>query len=245
MLKCSMHLEHAHIWANEWGEDRYALSYRNPNWGQRAVRWVQGKWERWFGKEPPRWLGKVDGVLGSGAEDAGEVMEGLGLKPGGGYHAGTIESTVSESVVEGALKPKVLGMAALVGVAQNVITYGFGSKKNMGLRSPEFFTSTVVDTGVNVLLGLATAGIVALLVTAGIMSVGWVGFAGLGIGFPLSLGFNFIDRWAGKVIVGQEGSKLTDWLKRQWAKHIRQAAQDDASIDDLDDWPDTPNGLAP
>ena len=244
MLKCSMHLEHAHIWANEWGEDRYALSYRNPNWGQRAVRWVQGKWERWFGKEPPRWLGKVDGVLGSGAEDAGEVMEGLGLKPGGGYHAGTIESTVSESVVEGALKPKVLGMAALVGVAQNVITYGFGSKKDLGLRSPEFFTSTVVDAGVNVLLGLVTAGAVAGFVGLE-LPVGLVGAAGLVIGWVISWLWSQANRSLGKVIVGQTGVKLTDWLKRQWAKHIRQAAQDDASIDDLDDWPDTPNGLAP
>ncbi len=97
-LKAKKAMGNTSIRANEWDEDRYALSYRNPNWGQRAVRWVQGKWERWFGKEPPRWLEKVDEALGSGAEDAGEVMEGLGLKPGGGYHAETIKGAVSESV---------------------------------------------------------------------------------------------------------------------------------------------------
>jgi len=216
------------------------------------VRWVQGKWERWFGKEPPRWLEKVDKALGSGAEDAGEVMEGLGLKPGGGYHAETIKSAVSESVVEGALKPKALGLAALVSVAQNVITYGFGSKKDLGLRSPEFFTSTVVDTGVNVLLGLVTAGIVALIgvpalgalgVGATVAAVGVTSlFVGTIIVSPL---FNFANRWLGSQINAQAGLTATDWLKEQWAQHIRQAAQDAASVDDLDDWPDTPNGLAP
>ncbi len=236
------------IRANKWGEDRYALSYRNPNWGQRAVRWVQGKWERWFGKEPPRWLEKVDEALGSGAEDAGEVMEGLGLKPGGGYHAETIESAVSESVWEGALKPKVLGLAALVGVAQNVITYGFGSKKDLGLRSPEFFTSTVVDTGVNVLLGLATAGIVAVVVIPALpveATVAAVGAAGLVTGFAVSWAFNHFNSWAGSVITKQEGTTMTDWLKSSWARHIRRSAEQPApEIEDMD-WPDTPNGLAP
>jgi len=138
----------------------------------------------------------------------------------------------------------VVEMAALVDMAQNVITYGFGSKKDLGLRSPEFFTSTVVDAGVNVLLGLVTAGAVAGFVGLE-LPVGLVGAAGLVIGWVISWLWSQANRSLGKVIVGQTGVKLTDWLKRQWAKHIRQAAQDDASIDDLDDWPDTPNGLAP
>ena len=130
----------------------------------------------------------------------------------------------------------VVEMAALVDMAQNVITYGFGSKKDLGLRSPEFFTSTVVDTGVNVLLGLVTAGIVAVLVTAGIVSVGWVGFAGLAIGFGVS--------WAWSLAGGPEWAK---GLKQRWAQTIRRAGQGTAPDTDdlLDDWPDTPNGLAP
>jgi len=104
---------------------------------------------------------------------------------------------------------------------------------------------------VNVLLGLATAGIVAvvgvpLLGLLGVSAtVSAVGVAGLFTGFAVSWAFNHFNSWAGSVITKQEGTTMTDWLKSSWARHIRRAAEQPApEIEDID-WPDTPDGLAP
>jgi hypothetical protein len=240
-LSAKKALGNTSIRAEAWAPDRYAISVHNPNWGQRAVRWIERKWTSWTGKEPPQVLKEVDHLLESGgplADDAGEVLEGLGLKTGGGAHAETIQNAVRESVIEGAKSPKALGWAALLSVAQNVITYGFGSKKDIGLDSPEFFTSTVVDFGVNLMLGLVTAGVVAIAVTflPVELSLAGVGLLGLALGF----GFSWFWNWVG-------GPKWAEGFKQRWAQKIRQAGQDaDPDTDNLlEDWPAPPNGLAP
>jgi len=248
LLGAKKALGNTSIQSEEWAPDRYALSTRNPNIAQRGLRWLQGKWQQGFG-EPPSVLDKIDDLLESGgalADHPGEMLDGFGLKPGGGYHAETIGGTLRESVIKSARSPKAFGIAGLVSVAQNVFEYGFGSKKAIGIWSPEFLTSTVVDFAVNMLLGLATAGIVALAVTAG-MSIGWVGVVGLAVGFGVGLVWNWLDKKIGEAINGQKGVKGTDLLKQRWAQAIRQDMLDTASGSDdlLEDWPSTPDGLDP
>ena len=250
LLKARKALGNTSLRAKEWAPRRYALSVRNPNLAQRAVRWMKSKWELWLGKEPPAVLDEMDRALQTGgplADDSLEMLKGFDLKPGGGYYPESIKSALSEGVVRGALKPKTLGLGALVSTAQNVIAYGFGSKKRLGLRSPEFVTSTVVDFGVNTLLGLATAGIVAGVIAAVPVefSVAAVGAAGLAFGSLVSLAWNGVDKAIGERVSGKEGVKWTESLKRRWAREIRQAGQETGVNDVTEDWPDTPDGLAP
>jgi hypothetical protein len=254
-LSAKKALGNTSIRAEAWAPDRYAISVHNPNWGQRAVRWIERKWTSWTGKEPPQVLKEVDHLLESGgplADDAGEVLEGLGLKTGGGAHAETIQNAVRESVIEGAKSPKALGWAALLSVAQNVITYGFGSKKDIGLNSPEFFTSTVVDFGVNMMLGLITAGIVAVAVggitvmgTTFALPVAAVGIASLGIGMlVVSPLFNSANRGLGHLISKDTNISFTEWIKKSWTQRIKDADREAPDISNIG-FPDTPNGLAP
>jgi len=142
--------------------------------------------------------------------------------------------------------------AALLSVAQNVITYGFGSKKDIGLDSPEFFVSTVVDFGVNLMLGLITAGIVAVAVggitvmgTTFALPVAAVGIASLGIGMlVVSPLFNSANRGLGHLISKDTNISFTEWIKKSWTQRIKDADREAPDISNIG-FPDTPNGLAP
>jgi hypothetical protein len=132
-----------------------------------------------------------------------------------------------------------------------VITYGFGSKKDIGLDSPEFFVSTVVDFGVNLMLGLVTAGVVALvgiplLGALGIgTSVAAVGIASLGIGMlVVSPLFNSANRGLGHLISKDTNISFTEWIKKSWTQRIKDADREAPDISNIG-FPDTPNGLAP
>ena len=247
-LSAKKALSNTSIQANK--RSGYALSTRNPNWAQRGLRWLKAKWQQWRGNEPPPVFDEMDATLQTGgalADDAGEILEDFDLKPGGGYHPETIKNALSGSVLQGTLKPKTLGIGALVSTVQNAITYGFGSKKHLGLQSPEFLTSTLVDFGTNTLLGLATAGIVAGMVAFApvTFSVSAVGAAGLVVGIGVSFIWSKVDKALGEAVSGQEGLKWTDWLKQRWAQQIRQAGQDAGGNNAPENWPDTPDGLAP
>jgi len=105
----------------------------------------------------------------------------------------------------------------------------------------------LVDFGTNTLLGLATAGIVAGMVAFApvTFSVSAVGAAGLVVGIGVSFIWSKVDKALGEAVSGQEGLKWTDWLKQRWAQQIRQAGQDAGGNNAPENWPDTPDGLAP
>ena len=151
-------------------------------------------------------LDQLDAFLESGgplAEDAGAIAEGYGLYPGGGYHIETIRSHIMRATWRGALSLKTLGIAAGLSLINNIVTYGFGSKRNIGIRSEEFVASTLVDFGVNVSLGLITAALVMLGVWAGI-PVSAAGVAAFFAGILVSWGWSALDGWLGKMVSGQK-----------------------------------------
>jgi hypothetical protein len=100
------------------------------------------------------------------AADRVAVGERIALRTELGY-AGTrygtagLASATAEHIIDAANSNIAVGLAVGVPVAVNLYDYGVGDHSDIGIRSPEFAASTLVDVGKSATVGLASAGLVA------------------------------------------------------------------------------------
>jgi hypothetical protein len=78
------------------------------------------------------------------------------------YGTAGLANATAEHVLDAANSRIAVGLAVGVPVAVNLYDYGVGDHSDVGIRSPEFAASTLVDVGKSAAVGLAAAGAVAL-----------------------------------------------------------------------------------
>jgi hypothetical protein len=91
------------------------------------------------------------------------------------YGAAGLANATAEHIIEAANSNVAVGFAVGVPVAVNLYDYGVGDHRDVGIGSPEFAASTLVDVGKSAAVGLAAAGIVA----GGLVLAAAVGGAGV------------------------------------------------------------------
>jgi hypothetical protein len=139
------------------------------------------------------------------------------------YSASGLASATADHVLEAANGRVAVGLAVGIPVALNVYDFGVGGHSEVGIRSPEFAASTLVDVGKSAAIGLAAAGAVALIVSAfAITAPAWgVGLVVAGAALLIGAGVELIRL--------EDGRNADDALKEEVSEGLaawREIAED-------------------
>jgi hypothetical protein len=133
------------------------------------------------------------------------------------YSASGLASATADHVLEAANGRVAVGLAVGIPVALNLYDYGVGGHSEVGIRSPEFAASTLVDVGKSAAIGLAAAGIVAGIVLGvaalGVTAPAWGAIVAVaGVGLLLSAAIETVRT--------ADGEDADDALKQQVTEGI-------------------------
>jgi hypothetical protein len=133
------------------------------------------------------------------------------------YSASGLANATADHILEAANGKVAVGLAVGVPVAINLYDYGVGGHSDVGIQSPEFAASTLVDVGKSAAVGLAAAGIVAGVVLGvaalGVTAPAWGAIVAVaGVGLLLSAAIEAVKT--------ADGKDADDALKQQVTEGI-------------------------
>jgi|GEM_PF-6816184 uncharacterized membrane protein len=115
------------------------------------------------------------------------VLPNYDLPPGGNYAPSTINTRVATGLLDDAISGTSFAVAGVTSVVTNAIEYGSSAENleefsNQTIENQEFWVSTVVDTVLSVVIGLAAAAIVAgVLMFLGVTAPLWMTIVAVGL----------------------------------------------------------------